>query len=159
MTSINNTEGQSFVVMNNSFMSSESENVMKDMRNHNRRYTCGVWKHGAWFCGVKGRWTGPAWCCATAEEDASAPLFTTGVTKLREEMITLLWLLRFIMVQKKQNSIVQDKTCWQRGFCSCLVSGRLFEGSVWMEDGGREWGVTRPYERQVWALWVLYVYP
>lgn len=45
--------------------------------------TFGVWKHGAWFSGVKGCWTGPALCGATAEEDASGPLLTTGVIKLR----------------------------------------------------------------------------
>lgn len=47
--------------------------------------TFGVWKHGAWFSGVKGCCTGPALCGAMAEEDASGPLLTTGVIKLRRQ--------------------------------------------------------------------------
>lgn len=48
--------------------------------------TWGVWKQAAcgWFSGVDGCWTGPALCAATAEEDTSGALFTTGVTKLKE---------------------------------------------------------------------------
>lgn len=47
--------------------------------------TCGVWKRGAWFSGVKGCWTGPARCGAATDEGTSGSLFTTGVIKLMEE--------------------------------------------------------------------------
>lgn len=47
----------------------------------------------------------------------------------------------------------------QRGFCSCLVSDRLFVGSVWMEDGRTEWETTPAHVEQVWDREVLCVYP
>lgn len=81
--------------------------------------------------------------------------------KLREENdgigVTLSWYKK--NPKKAQNFLVQDNTCWQKGFCSCLVSGRLFVGSVWTEDGGMEWGVTLAHEEQVWGQGVLCVYP
>lgn len=123
--------------------------------------TCGVWKRSAWFSGVKGCWTGPARCGATTDEDTSGSLFTTGVIKLIEEEDGTGLAVELLSGHQKKaaNFLAYDNTCWQRGFCSCWVSDRLFVGSVWMEEAGMEWGVTQAHEEQVWDRGVLCVYP
>lgn len=93
---------------------------MKDMRNHNRRSTCGVWKHGAWFCGVKGSWTGPALCGATAEEETSAPLLTTGVTKLRKENDNIAGAARMYYGTKEADVHFQRQNLLAEGFLQLI---------------------------------------